>query len=41
MNERFTSPTCEIVVFENEDVITISLGGDNVDLPDSPNGAGE
>lgn len=34
MNEKFTSPECEMIVFENEDVITISLGGDDAELPD-------
>jgi hypothetical protein len=33
MNEKFTSPECETIIFDNEDVITISLGGDIVDLP--------
>lgn len=40
MNEKFVFPACETVIFENEDVITISLGGYNVDLP-HVNGAGE
>ena len=34
MNVKFTSPECEIIVFENEDVITISLGGDPEELPE-------
>lgn len=33
MNEKFTSPECEIITFDNEDVITISFGGD-LPLPD-------
>jgi hypothetical protein len=41
MNEKFASPICEVVLFENEDVITISLGGDDVVLPENKNGAGE
>ncbi len=34
MNEKFTSPECETIIFDNEDVITISLGGDDIPLPD-------
>ncbi len=43
MKETFTPPVCELIIFENEDVITASyLGqeiyvdkvGDEVDLPE-------
>ncbi len=34
MNEKFTSPVCETIIFDNEDVITVSLGGDLAALPD-------
>lgn len=34
MNEKFTSPECETIIFDNEDVITVSLGGDDALLPD-------
>lgn len=34
MNEKFTSPECETIIFDNEDVITVSLGGDDINLPD-------
>lgn len=35
MNNNFIFPECEIVIFENEDVITVSVGvGDKVELPD-------
>ncbi len=40
MNEKFTSPTCEVILFDNEDVITISFGGISIVLPDL-NGLGE
>lgn len=34
MNNNFIFPECEIVVFENEDVITVSFGGYSINLPD-------
>jgi len=34
MNEKFTSPECETIIFDNEDVITVSLGGDDANLPE-------
>ncbi len=35
MNNEFISPECEVVIFENEDVITFSVGmGDNTNLPE-------
>ena len=35
MNSNFIFPECEIVIFENEDVITVSVGfGNDVNLPD-------
>lgn len=36
MNEKFELPVCETIIFDNEDVITVSLGGDGdiVNLPD-------
>ena len=40
MNEIFISPTCEMIIFDNEDVITISFGGLSIKLPEL-NGAGE
>ncbi len=40
MNEKFVFPACETVIFENEDVITISFGGFSVVLP-NVDGAGE
>ncbi len=40
MNEKFTFPVCETIIFENEDVFTLSLGGNDALLPDI-NGVGE
>lgn len=36
MNEKFELPVCETIIFDNEDVITVSLGKDTdvVNLPD-------
>ena len=27
MNNEFVSPECEVIIFENEDVITVSVNG--------------
>ncbi len=35
MNNEFVSPECEVMIFENEDVITVSVGmGDQTNLPE-------
>ena len=35
MNNNFIFPECSVIIFENEDVITVSVGiGSSVDLPD-------
>ena len=35
MTNNFIFPECSVIVFENEDVITVSVGmGDSVTLPD-------
>jgi hypothetical protein len=35
MNSNFIFPECDIVIFENEDIITVSANvGDEVKLPD-------
>ena len=35
MNNEFVSPECEVIIFENEDVITVSVdGGTQTLLPE-------
>ena len=35
MENNFIFPVCDVVIFENEDVITVSVGfGNNVNLPE-------
>ena len=35
MNHEFVSPECNVIVFENEDVITVSVNmGTDAPLPD-------
>ncbi len=42
MNEKFELPVCETIIFDNEDVITVSLGKEDVDSVDLPDyGYGE
>ena len=42
MNNKFISPECDVIVFENEDVITVSVGrGTSTDLPEMGGGLGE